>query len=44
MSYDEDNGFDTGFKMYDDDDDEFATDTDTVVEEEYDDDPDSRYT
>ena len=43
MSYKEDYGFDFGFNMYDDDDDEFATDIETP-EEEYDDDPDSRYT
>lgn len=47
MSYDEDDGFDNGFKMYDDtDEDEFSTDidTDTAIEEEYEEDPDNRYT
>lgn len=43
MSYDEDEGFDNGFKMYDDgDDDELLNDE--IIEEYEEEDPDSRYT
>lgn len=33
MSYDEDEGFDNGFKMYDDDDDEFADPADPIADD-----------
>lgn len=44
MSYDEDDGFDDGFKMDDGLDDEEFLGTEVVAEEFEDEDPDSRFT